>query len=84
MWRGARYTNPQAGMAVEALTNRDGKQANTSLEKEKMLRHKYFPLNDGNEYYKLPPAGSQHTCVTEQAVERAIFSQSVKKAPGPE
>jgi hypothetical protein len=27
---------------------------------------------------------SAHTRVTEQAVERALFSQSVKKAPGPD
>jgi hypothetical protein len=70
-------------MTVEALTHREGKQANTSQEKEEMLRREYFPLNDDDQYYELPPAGSAHTCVTEQEVERALFSQSVKKAPGP-
>jgi len=30
VWRAARYVNPRAGMTVEALTDRDGKQANTS------------------------------------------------------
>jgi len=71
-------------MTVEALTDRDGKQANTSLKKEEMLRHESFPPNDGDQYYELLPAGSEHTRVTEQAVERAIFSQSVQKAPGPD
>jgi len=71
-------------MTVEALTDRDGKQANTSLQKEEMLRHESFSLNDGDQYYELPPVGSAHTHVTEQAVERALFSQSVKKAPGPD
>ena len=33
VWSGARYANPRAGTTVEALTDRDGKQANTSLEK---------------------------------------------------
>ena len=61
-------------MTMEALPDRDGKQANTSLEKEEMLRHESFPPNDGDQYYKLPPAGSAHTRVTEQAVERALFS----------
>jgi len=28
--------------------------------------------------------GTVHTCVTEQAVERALFSQSIKQAPGPD
>ena len=83
-WRAARYGNPPAGTTVEALTDRDGKQANTSLEKEDILRHEFFPLNDGDQYYELPPAGSGHTRVTEQAVERALFSQSVMKVSGPE
>jgi len=82
VWRAARYANPRAGTTVEALTDRDGKQANTSLEKEEMLRHESFPPNDGDQDYELPPAGSAHTRVTEQAVERALLSQSVKKAPG--
>jgi len=84
VWRAARYANPRAGMTVKALTGREGKQANTSLEKEEMLRGESFPPNDDDQYYKLPPAGSAHTCVTEQAVERAICSESVKKAPGPD
>jgi len=71
-------------MTVEALTDRDAKRANTSLEKEEMLRHECFPPNDSDQDYELPPAGSAHTRVTDQAVERALYSQSVKKAPGPE
>jgi len=49
-----------------------------------MLRYKSFPPNDGDQYYELPPAGSAHTRVPEQAVEPALFSQLVKKAPGPD
>jgi len=69
---------------VEALTDREGKQANTATEKEEMLRRESFPPNDNDQYYELPPAGSAHTRVTEQAVERALHAQSVKKAPGPD
>jgi hypothetical protein len=83
-WRAAQYANPWVGMTVEALTDREAKQANTSQEKEEMLRRESFPPNDDDQYYKLPPAGSAHTCVTEQAVEQALFSQSVKKAPRPD
>jgi hypothetical protein len=54
------------------------------LEKEEILRHESFPLNDGDQYYKIPAARSAHTRVTEQAVEQALFSQSVKKSPGPD
>ena len=56
-------------MTVEALTDRYGKQANTSLEKEEMLRHESFPPNDGDQNYELTPLGCAHTWVTEQAVD---------------
>jgi len=69
---------------VEALTDREGKQANTIAEKEDMLRGESFPLNDGDQYYELPPAAQAHERITEQSVERALFSQSVKKGPGPD
>jgi len=82
--RAARYANPRAGMTVEAVTDKEGKQANTLLEKEQMLRHESFPPDDGDQYYELAPAGGAHTCVTQQAVELELFSQSVRKAPGPD
>ena len=49
-----------------------------------MLRRESFPLNEDNQYYELPPTGSADTRVTEQAVEPALISQSVNKAPGPD
>jgi hypothetical protein len=39
---------------VEALTDREGRQANTATEKEEMLRHESFPPNDNDQYYELP------------------------------
>jgi hypothetical protein len=69
VWRAAKFTNPQAGATAEALTNRDGKQANAIVEKEEMLRGESFPLNDGDQYYEQPPAGSAHQRITEQSVE---------------
>jgi len=83
-WRALRYVKPRAGTTVEAITDRDGKQAKTSLEEEEMRRHESCHPNDGDQYHKLPAAGSAHTSVTEQAVEGALISQSVKKAPGPD
>ena len=64
-----RYANPGAGTTVQALTDSDGKQAITSLEKVEMLMHESFPPNDGDQYYQLPPVGSGNTHVTEQAVK---------------
>jgi hypothetical protein len=34
---------------VEALKDRDRKEANTIAEKEKMLRGESFPLNEGDQ-----------------------------------
>ena len=84
VWRASPYANPRAGMTMEALTDRDGKHANTATENEEMLRRESFPPNDNDQYSELPLAGSAHTPVTKQAVERALHSQSVKKAPGPD
>jgi hypothetical protein len=69
---------------VEAVTGSERKQANISLENEEMRRRESIPLNDNDQYYELPPAGSAHSRVTEQAVERELFSQSVTKSPGPD
>lgn len=69
---------------MEALMDREGKQANTTIEKEEMLRQESFPLNDDNQYYELPPASSAYTEVTKRAVEWALHSQSVKNAPDPD
>jgi len=69
LWRAARYANPRAGMTMEALTDTEGKQANTSLEKEEMLSRKTFPPNYSDQYSELAPAGRAHTCVTEPAVK---------------
>jgi len=84
VWRAARFANPRVGMTVETLTDRERKQANTSLERKEMLRHESVPPTNGDQYYELPPAGIAHTRVTIQAVARAVYSQSVKKAPGPD
>jgi hypothetical protein len=83
VWRAAGGLNHRASLTVEAITDREGKQANRQLEKEEMLRRESFPPNDDDQYYKLPPAGSGHTRITEKAVEQVLLSQSVKKTPGP-
>jgi hypothetical protein len=51
-WRAARYANPRAGMTVKALTDREGKKANTATEKEDMLRREFFPPDDNDQYYE--------------------------------
>jgi len=38
VWRPAKFANPWAGLTVETLTDRDGKQTNTITDKEEILR----------------------------------------------
>jgi len=54
---------------VEALTDGEGKQANTIDEKQKMPTGEMFPPNDGDRYYELPPASHPHQRITECPVE---------------
>jgi hypothetical protein len=51
-------------------------------ETEKTLRGEPFLINNGDQYYRLPTAGQAHHRITEQLVERPLFSHLVKKAPG--
>jgi len=69
---------------MQTLRGRNGKYTNTAMENEEMLSCESCPLKENHQYYELPPAGSAHTRITEQAVERSFNSQSVKKAPGPD
>ena len=54
---------------MEALTDREGKQANTIAGEEEMIRGESFPPNNGDQYYDLPPVGHSHKLITEQSVE---------------
>ena len=72
----AHYVSPAVDLTVEALTDREGKQANTSFVQEEILRNKSFPPNDGEQYYELPPAVSPHTRATEEVVQRPLYCKS--------
>jgi len=67
--RAARYANPQADTTMKPVTDREGKQTNTSLEKEEMLRSESFPPNDDDQDCERTPAGSAHALVIKQVIE---------------
>jgi len=71
-------------MQVEALTDRDGQQANTITKMDEMLQRESFPPNDYDQFFELSLAGQEHQSITEHVIERAPFSQSVRNAPGPD
>jgi hypothetical protein len=77
-----KYVDPQGGMTVEALRDRQGKQANTAMEQEKMLRMESCRKNDDHRYYELPSCRTTRVRVTEQAVEWAQYTQSANIASG--
>jgi len=56
--------------------------ANTFEEKEELLQETSFPSAPREAAYPRPPEGSMHTKITTGIVQRALFSQSVQKAPG--
>ena len=50
MLRAAQYANPQVGMTMEALTDREGKQATIATQIEEMLGRESFPPKDDDQY----------------------------------
>jgi len=63
--RVTKFANPRAAARFEALTDRDGKHANTLTKKEEMPRWESFPPNEHNQYFELPPVAQAHQSVTE-------------------
>jgi len=57
------YTNTQVGMMVDAVSARDGKEANTATEIEVMPRCELLSAQDGIQYYEGPSLGCAHPCV---------------------
>ena len=49
---------------------------------EVILRRQSLTPNDDDKYYELPRVGNPHRGVTEHAVQRALFGQSVKTPRG--
>jgi len=84
IWRAAKCVKSQTARILEALKTREGKQANTTIEKEEMLRLEAFHPNDDDQYYELPPASSVPTKVSKNAVQWTLHSDSVKRTPAPD
>jgi len=81
VWGAVKFANPCAGTTVDALTDSEGMQAITLNKNEEFLRCQAFPPNEHDQYFELPLPGQAHLSVTEQAVQHALFLQSVGKTP---
>jgi len=84
VWREVKFANPRAGSTVEALTERDGTHADTITKREEMQRRESFPLHEHDQYIEQLPAGQALQSLTQQAVEPALFAQSVRNARVPD
>jgi hypothetical protein len=82
--RAATSFDHHAGVTVKAQMDREGKQANTTILQDEMRTLESVPLNEDDQYYELPQGRNARTKVTEKAVEWAVYTQLVKKAPGPD
>jgi hypothetical protein len=82
VWSAGKFANPWAAMTMEDLSEKDAKQAITITEKDEMPKGESFPPIEHDQYFKLPPAAQAHQSGSKQAVEQALFSQSIRIAPG--
>jgi len=84
VWRETQYANNRGAIIVEALMDREGNEANTATEKGLLRKPESFPLNDDDHHAERQPSGRAQTRITNPEVERALYPQSVKRAPGPD
>lgn len=84
-WKALKYTKEWKTTITPALKNQDGVVAVTIEEKEAMIRLANFPPPPTDD--RMPPEripGTVYKSVNNERVRRALYHQSVKKAPGPD
>jgi hypothetical protein len=67
VWKVPMFANSLTAGAVVALTNRDGKHANTITNQKSMLKRESSPPNEQNQSLELPLAAEAHLPIIEQA-----------------
>ena len=83
-WRALRYTSPRASTTTPVIKGPQGQVATTTGEKEELIREVAFPPPPNLGAGRTIPPGTAHKRVTTMAVQKALFSQAVQKAPGPD
>ena len=81
-WIALKYTKPQTNSTTPALKGPNNKIAVTMQAKEALVKAHAFPkpyISQGAEYQL--QKGDAHLLVTKDTVHKALFCQSVKKAP---
>jgi len=85
VWQALRYTKPGSQQTTKTLRSRTGELAESWDQKAELIKKEAFPkpLNcverkaqeEGGEVWKI---------ITDEDIRRAVYDQSVKKAPGPD
>lgn len=84
-WTVLRYTKSWTSPVTPALQDPEGGIATTFEEKEEMIRRVMFPAPlGGNQRLIFQKEGRSYLKVNNAVVQRALFYQSTKKAPGPD
>jgi hypothetical protein len=81
-WTALRYTTPRLNLATPTLEGSQGQVATTIEEKETLIRETAFPAAPEADLAQIAQPGVMHQPIGIEQVRKAIFSQSVQKAPG--
>jgi len=82
-WQALRYTNPLTADATPALSEPGGQVATSTGEKEAMIREISFPTTwNGSMETSFTATGHWHRQINAHRVQKALFGQAIKKAPG--
>jgi ribonuclease HI len=84
-WQALRYTKPQTTGATPALSGPEGQSVTSTQEKAALIKAVTFPTTwNGEPMPESTAEGTWHQQIRTHKVQKALFSQATKKAPGPD
>ena len=82
-WTALKYTSPRALSTTPTVKGNSGEVAITLEQKEELFLASQFPKAHGNELSEpIIPQDGGIELITDQVIQNALLSQSIKKAPG--
>jgi hypothetical protein len=85
VWRALKYTGQQEQLTVKALQKWEGGLATSWNEKAQLIKEIGFPKPlPGMKKKAKEVAEETYLEITEEEVKEAMYTQSVKKVPGPD
>jgi len=85
VWQALRYTKPGGQQTTKALKSRERVVAESSEGKAELITEEAFPKPlKGVERKAQREGGGMWKTITDENIRKALFDQSVRKAPGPD